>query len=1496
MPLPAPVRRLLDRFKRGSADPRADVPALDRTVASPPDGTLPAPKVPPQTQQNPRPADLTASYISAQPQVFLASYIRALPPYIDDVSRDLGDDLYERMLLDPQVFSCVRTLKLAILDEGVNLQPAVTDKDDPDYDLSKEVLALCEHALANLPRSTDEWLFEMLDALALGNRVAEQVYHLEEAGKYAGNLLLARLACKPRRSTAFVVDAYNKLVGLLGLIPGSGAPILTGTIVGEPSRLPNLLPREKFAILTHAPTNEDPRGNSLLRAVYNPWALKVQLWGEYLKYLTQFASPSLFATTPEGARAQPPTDSLGNPIPGATLVTPETALVAILTSLRNGSVAAAPFGTALNPLQLGQEGGAFLRAFTLYDEQIAKGITNQTLATEQGKHQARAAAETHKDTLDSGPKFLKGVVGNMLTRDVLRPLVAYNYGEEVAARLTPTAMLQRIDEAKWAGHAQAAATLGYKLDPSQFAAMDEKLGLPVRDEAQASDPNNPDAGAGDAVQGPEGPGGGSPGQNGQQPANGTSDPWADVSFSVQHAPHNMTIQGKEYRGGEFIPAEVMAQATAEERAKVEGKPAAPDKEGQEDKKDADQPQQPVEKKGPAFDPQQFADEYDRGDFVRSDDLYEEALLGVEEDLPKDMVWFSESIRVADYASPTLTVASSWKEDVANGADYFGDLVKWLEDREGPFEPGDLDDYDRSDPKSIYKLLSDFEWDDLRNEDWDDWGPDAWHPSDSGEWTRCRDIAREGQEYPVTLLGTGERLDGAHRLAVAQFKGQTWYPAHVGFPEKAFSQKKPKKKRKGADFSAAWDDPDDWQELPPDDALFAAEDWSKDVLPRKGASQRRWKNVKTGQIRYSDTNPGGKPGSPDKAPRGKSSDTAAPDRVKAQIASLLTDPSAITPEHVEKLKEGLLSLTVTQRDSLKKELSLKASGNKLEQAKKLAERALKEQPTGKAKKAEKEKARPKPKEKPAAPAKEGPKPPEPGFTGIDDSGHEWRGGIMVTRAKETPREAKQDEPGPTRDAGRGGPVPGPDAGDGRPVAGEAGAAGSRGAGEERGAGDKPAGAGAAGGVPAETVPASLPEVNKRLDRFANFFRQKGQHHVADWLGKLRDHVNAVGGEAALAALGAGSASGNKDQVQYWGVGTEEANWKNMGHFMEAYLARNGILSVTGEHSYYGVPQISALGKPDRYIAGDFKPEGDAFKDKLDEAKHLPGLEKSEDIGKLMGKPVTHLTDEVTAKLDEHYGAGQWIVKCYDDNAAAGYGIFFPQRASAIAQDAKGAIWDASSHLASYGFTLARDPDTGKLIGLQHESGDTYQFGTPEYEKTIHGDARRWGDRASAAADNEKGPLLPKGSFMAQPAFKAVGISDAERAAGKTWHEKNEGRVHLVARLGKVEVIPHSTWLKGGQLPVVFEDDDTRAMARAAQDAVNALPAKARRGQVYAPDVMKTADGYKVVELNAQGDHNGSGYLHDNHFTIDSYVSHLTGRVPQHVAFIRKLLAGKKGEGK
>jgi hypothetical protein len=593
-------------------------------------------------------------------------------------------------------------------------------------------------------------------------------------------------------------------------------------------------------------------------------------------------------------------------------------------------------------------------------------------------------------------------------------------------------------------------------------------------------------------------------------------------------------------------------------------------------------------------------------------------------------------------------------------------------------------------------------------------------------------------------------------------------------------------------------------------------------------------------------------------------------VAARIKALRESGRA-TPEQVQEVADQLMSLTVRDIRTIKRDEGVKGGKVKAELVAKVREYV-------------------------AARAAEQVKNVKPDAPGLDNKNPRLdRQDAAGKNASKNPTNLeKQDERQRGRDGAGGEGVRSADAGDGRPVAAETGRPDATIADQGRNGGNQSPDPAAVG-----RVPAGLEEVNKRINRFESFFRNKGQQHVADWLGQLRSHVNAMGPELALASLNPSSEGrkGDGSEVQYWGVGTEEANWKNMGSFMESYLARNGIIAVTGDASDPNLPLISALGAPDKYVAGDFKPAGMHYTDKLTEAKDLPGLETSEDISKIMGKPVTHLTQEVTDKLDERYGKGQWIVKCYDDNAAAGYGIFFPQRAAAIAQDARSTIWNAGSALAQYGFRLARDPDTRKVVGLVHETGDTYAFGSEEYQGTIGGEARQWADRAAAAAQSEQGALLPEGSFMAQPAFKALGISDEERAAGKTWHEKNEGRVHLVTREdGNVEVIPHSTWLKGGSLPVVFEDEDTKAMAEAARAAIAALPPEARKGQVYAPDIMKTAEGYRVVELNAQGDSNGSGYLHDNHFTIDAYTSHLAGRAPAHVAFIRQLLTSRKSEAK
>lgn len=462
-----------------------------------------------------------------------------------------------------------------------------------------------------------------------------------------------------------------------------------------------------------------------------------------------------------------------------------------------------------------------------------------------------------------------------------------------------------------------------------------------------------------------------------------------------------------------------------------------------------------------------------------------------------------------------------------------------------------------------------------------------------------------------------------------------------------------------------------------------------------------------------------------------------------------------------------------------------------------------------------------------------------------------------------------------------------------------------------AGDKPAGEGTAHYVPPEPeklLPREakhIDRVNKSLDRFTNLFRSHGQHQVAEWMDKLRQHINTVGAQAALDSLGPEVTDSGAGEVQYEGTAFDN---EHTAHFVEQYLNRAGIIPVEVPTADPNKPVISSFTPSNentlnRQGPGDFTPSDPTLANKLEEAKHLPGLEKSEDINKLMGKPITHLTPEVTAKMDEHYGPGKWIIKSYGPEGFAGFGVYFPQRAQQIKQDAQNTLWSAGEQLAKYGFSLHRNK-AGKVVGLKHSGGDRYDFGSKRYTDTIHGDARHWGDKAAAVAGNEHGAELPGEKFknggaifMAQPAFDVVGVSDADRAAGKTWEGNREARVHIVTRNGKAEIIPHSTWIKGEHLPVVFEDDETKAMAKAAMEAIAALPESERSGQTYAPDVVRKKNddgstGYGIVEANPSAYGGGSGYLNDNPMIIDSYVSAITGREPAHVKFIRKLLSSRK----
>ena len=404
--------------------------------------------------------------------------ISTLPHAIDDVTGEFGDDLYQRMLCDPQIASVVNLFKASVLENGLELAPAVDDADADGYALAGTIAEAAQRMFGDLhDPDLDAVLWNLMDALALGNRIAEQVYALDSIdGKQA--LILEALRVKPREMTSFVVDSFMRLIGLVAYIPGVGAPLMQGYLI-DPKYTPNLLPRDKFAIFSFRPRDNDPRGTGVLRPAFTAWQNKQAIIREHVRYLTQFASPSLVGKTPEASVAPLEVDADGN---YTTALTPEQAMLTQLQRFKNGTAIVLPFGAELDPIYSQGTGEAFLDAINLWNGEMVKAILSQSLATEEGEHQARAAASVHQDVLDTIIRQAKRSLCKMLSRDVLRPWVRYNWGDQAARSLVPVATLGHAEEpdlpALWAG-AASLKTSNY-LAPSQYPALDAMVNLPPR--------------------------------------------------------------------------------------------------------------------------------------------------------------------------------------------------------------------------------------------------------------------------------------------------------------------------------------------------------------------------------------------------------------------------------------------------------------------------------------------------------------------------------------------------------------------------------------------------------------------------------------------------------------------------------------------------------------------------------------------------------------------------------------------------------------------------------------------------------------------------------------------------------------------------------------------------------------------------------------------------------------------------------------------------------
>lgn len=450
-------------------------------------------------------ADLTMQYISNKFMSLLPT-ISSLPPWSDDITERFGPEIYDRMYKDSEVAASLDMLVAAATSADIRFIPSV-DIDDPGYEEARRIADFFTWMISDYMNevSFDEIRSSsVLSALKYGNNVAEMTLGVVPTGRWRNFIAVQSIRDAQPREYSIVVDNFNNVIGIIPTvnrygIGGGSMEQFIGTFLNrndsltisdmqsskpEKQKLVDyfrnaLIPRRKFVMYSWRPVKSDPRGTSVLRAAYSAWWLKQQVVNEMLSWLEKFAQPSVVGATPENAQEQCEYDTEGNVI---SRVSPTTQLLTQLRKFQSSSALAVPYGTKIDLLTSTGQGQVFLAVLAYANQEIARAILKQHLATSEGMHQSRAASTVHQDILSLVVIGIKNWQKRVLMRDFVRPIVELNFGT-AALSLAP-----KIDIGDGDGFPlnpfEVSQLQGVQwFSPSQFAEIDRLLGLPIRTES-----------------------------------------------------------------------------------------------------------------------------------------------------------------------------------------------------------------------------------------------------------------------------------------------------------------------------------------------------------------------------------------------------------------------------------------------------------------------------------------------------------------------------------------------------------------------------------------------------------------------------------------------------------------------------------------------------------------------------------------------------------------------------------------------------------------------------------------------------------------------------------------------------------------------------------------------------------------------------------------------------------------------------------------------------
>lgn len=303
-----------------------------------------------------------------------------------DVSRqaELFEEIEEK---DCHLASILQTRKLAVL--GLEYEILAYSDDPADQKVAEFVREVLDND------DFEDAMLDLLDAIGKGFAVSEILWNIQ-----GGQAVISELKHVPQKKFVWEGDEIRLLMEQSGF-------------KGEP-----LMPN-KFAVHRYKARSGHPSRAGVLRVCSWMYLFKNYSVKDWVAFAEVYGMPLRLGKYDAGAS---PED--------------REALRQAVMQLGTDAAGIISKATEIEFVETAQRGGDIYEALADFaDRQMSKAVLGQTLTTEVGGKGSYAASQTHQevrqDLLEADCKAL----ARTIHRQLIRPLVAFNFGPEAAAHL-----------------------------------------------------------------------------------------------------------------------------------------------------------------------------------------------------------------------------------------------------------------------------------------------------------------------------------------------------------------------------------------------------------------------------------------------------------------------------------------------------------------------------------------------------------------------------------------------------------------------------------------------------------------------------------------------------------------------------------------------------------------------------------------------------------------------------------------------------------------------------------------------------------------------------------------------------------------------------------------------------------------------------------------------------------------------------------------------------